>query len=126
VGEFMLWNLYPRMKISMDGRYEEVYSNQHFQEQYQFYVTGSDLEAPLARGSTHLLLSTQQKSLQAAIERQSAWHLLYEDQAYRLYTTRNTAIPKTPSANSRDQHYVLDDFIGNLERFGKSGVGRGT
>jgi hypothetical protein len=37
IGEFAYWTLYPQFKISLDGRYEEVYSEAQFLKNQYFY-----------------------------------------------------------------------------------------
>jgi hypothetical protein len=41
-GEFLLWTLYPKFRVALDGRYEEVYTQQQFRETRRFF-----LDAPL-------------------------------------------------------------------------------
>ena len=35
-GEYLLWNLYPRCRVSLDGRYETVYPDQVSREFFDF------------------------------------------------------------------------------------------
>jgi hypothetical protein len=49
-GSYVAWRLYPRVKVSMDGRYEETYPQSTFDMNFRFYArAGADWSAVIRR-----------------------------------------------------------------------------
>jgi len=46
-GQFLYWNLYPKFRVSMDGRYEEVYSPEQFASISRFFKEHRPLQPRL-------------------------------------------------------------------------------
>jgi hypothetical protein len=115
-GEFLIWNLHPAVRVSMDGRYEEVYSDRLLSEHIRFYKQ-FDWQVPTRYGATLLLLPTDLRRKAAPSLRQHPeWVLLYEDKTASLYA-RN-AKPQPPvQGQVSAKPLPLDAFAGNTIGF---------
>ncbi len=78
-GEYALWHLHPRVKISMDGRRETVYPDSIFEE-YQRFAAGlegwSDL---IEREDTDLVLFPHQSPAYQLLGLDPGWTRVYAD-----------------------------------------------
>ncbi len=94
-GSFALWRLYPRMTISMDGRYEEVYSAESERlnsEALQLGTPESERALEILR-PTHILISAHSDVPQ---DMSTSWSLIYKDQQYGILGHLSPTAP-TPS-----------------------------
>jgi hypothetical protein len=113
-GEFLAWRLFPLARVSMDGRYEEVYPPAVV-EDYRAFAYDGDIGRALRYPSTHLLLPTAATAMAVRVSRSGRWHTVYEDDAYRLYARHPPA--EVTHAAGDDRPRRLDDFRGDLRRF---------
>jgi hypothetical protein len=77
-GEYALWHLSPRLKVSVDGRRETVYSNAAYAESVDFTYGARDWDRLLRRGADVVLVSTQ-FPVYNLMKLKPDWSLLYED-----------------------------------------------
>ena len=86
-GEFLLWNLYPRFRVAVDGRYEEVYPQPLAREIEDFFkemgVRSSEAAVAFANrsGADFILFRARTATLQA-VERDPEWVRIYGDGLY--------------------------------------------
>lgn len=86
-GEFLIWNLYPGIKVSMDGRYETVYSQEAFLDNYRFFMAPFPVEILKKYPATqHVLIPTQTRALHQTLAQDTTWHLCYQDQTASLFS----------------------------------------
>ncbi len=126
-GEFLYWNLYPNMKVAMDGRFEVLYPLSVFQDFMRFATPPHDLEIPLKYGTTHLLVPnnrTVNKVFFDKIEHSPRWHKQYQDTNAVLYSATSIIdvtrlVPKEKSFETGGSPLTVDDFFRNipLEKF---------
>jgi hypothetical protein len=104
-GSFALWRLYPRFLISMDGRYEEVYTDQSVQEAAAALLshTPEGLAALQKIAPTHILFQDYPLSRKARASLPPEWREVYRDEQYSIYTT-NVSPPSAdiPTAATSD------------------------
>jgi hypothetical protein len=104
-GSFALWRLYPRFLISMDGRYEEVYSNQALADATLAFSphTPEGLAALHRIAPTHILFDVSAKSSDRQLVLPPEWREIYRDQSCVLYSTlMGHPMPHTPVSNGAD------------------------
>jgi len=90
VGEFMLWTLYPQFKVSMDGRYEEVYSQEEFLRSHFRYSKAHPLKnwasfAQIDAGQTDFVLMPIDLAVNVPLLQSPNWKFLYGDSYYAIY-----------------------------------------
>ncbi len=122
-GEFLYWCLYPRFKVSWDGRYEEVYDERQFAPLRWFYAYSHVHEPQVyfsflkqSKADWVLLekISPNWRILQASPD----WKLVYEDSFYALWGRTALASGKKAMTSS-EKLYSLGDFFqpADLKRF---------
>jgi hypothetical protein len=77
-GEYALWHLSPRLKVSVDGRRETVYSNAVYDENADFVYGIGDWDRLLRRGADVVLVSTE-FPVYNLMKLKPGWSLVYED-----------------------------------------------
>ena len=127
-GEFAYWRLYPRFKVAMDGRYEEVYSQREFLRNDAFYETRDPFVAQKAakkvsEDNTEFVLTETNLPNLGLLLQNGQWELLYGDNCYALLG-KKTALAKfkpyhPPGFLLSDKIYTLGDFVtpADLKRF---------
>jgi hypothetical protein len=84
-GEYALWHLSPRIKVSVDGRRETVYSERALTENLNFRTGINDWDAILRNHDTHLaLVSTTLPSFNL-MKLKPGWRLIHEDVTAGLF-----------------------------------------
>ncbi len=123
-GEFLLWNLYPRFRVAIDGRYEEVYSQPLAREIEDFFkemgIRSSEAAVAFANrsGADFILFRARTATLQA-VERDPEWVRIYGDGLY-VILARGSRLPHAPhprrqAVASRPRVLTLASFIGGPE-----------
>jgi hypothetical protein len=113
-GEFMYWVLYPQCRISIDGRYETLYSPSIFDDYYRFYHPPFALEAAERYPTTHILVEADQPELLHKLRRSRRWHEIYRDPQAVLFSRHAEPLEvQTGSIHS----IPLDHYRGELNRF---------
>jgi hypothetical protein len=120
LGEFAYWTLYPRFKISMDGRYEEVYSQDEFMHNYRFYSDKNPFHAAKAveyiNGSkADFILTEPNLTHIGVLMHDPAWKMIYGDDYYLLFG-RVVTLKKFPEYQPKGfllttQVLTMEDFV---------------
>lgn len=93
-GSLALWRLYPRFKVSVDGRYEETYPEQTVRDSsLAFYPTTPEGAKALARLSPQYILLPKALAPNGLENTFSApWKILYRDDTAAVLTREQTGI----------------------------------
>lgn len=86
-GSFALWRLYPRMTVSMDGRYEEVYApetNQLNSDALQLGTPESERALDILKPN-YVLIHLASPSQEFAPQILSSWSVIYRDERYAIF-----------------------------------------
>jgi hypothetical protein len=88
-GEFLYWTLYPRFRVAMDGRYEEVYTQAQFREVHRFYRRrkGEPPEAVVGdaeRSGADFVFCPSRWSAKPVLARSDRFDLVYDDGTFAL------------------------------------------
>jgi len=99
-GEFALWELYPRFKISMDGRYEEVYNQKQFMENHIAYYSrnikaNQTATALINQSKADFILTEPSIPNVGMLIQSNLWKPVYTD-AYFVVLARKTALKRFP------------------------------
>lgn len=84
-GEYAIWHLAPRIKVSLDGRRETVYSEAIYQENLRFFSGIGDWGALLRRHETHMALIQRGQAVYNLMKLTPGWVLVYEDPLCGLF-----------------------------------------
>jgi len=102
-GSFVMWTLYPRVRVSMDGRYEVAYPPSLAERIHALYTTGENWESILREYPTDAVLVPEWSVLnQILLEHgqdastthaNGAWRRVYVDDEFSLYVRHD--LPRT-------------------------------
>ena len=78
-GSYALWKLYPQCKVLIDGRYEEVYPDDVYDNAMQLCGNKGDQQAILRKYKTDILVLSKWKYSPADLINFTDWKLVYQD-----------------------------------------------
>jgi len=73
LGAYVSWKLYPAVKVSLDGRYEEVYSNEVMRQIFDFYEARTNWQSTLDEYPTDIVVAPRDSPICAKM-RETAWN----------------------------------------------------
>ena len=103
-GEYVLWHLGPRIKVSVDGRRETVYTEPVYRQNLCFMSGVGEWDAVLRQG-TDMALVSKAWAMYNLMKLEPGWELVYEDPLCALFARagsplaariRATAVPDVP------------------------------
>jgi hypothetical protein len=85
-GEFLYWTLYPKFRVAIDGRYEEVYGREQFVWITRFYSEHDPgrVEQLAESSSADVVLLGSGTPAHAALSESRGWRMLYDDGFWAL------------------------------------------
>jgi hypothetical protein len=92
LGAYVSWKLFPAVKVSLDGRYEETYPENTVRSIFRFYEAAPEWRSTLNVFSTDLVLVPRESPLSQAMP-QSTWKRVYFDQQFELYIRPGADLP---------------------------------
>ncbi|MCC7352319.1 MAG: hypothetical protein IT330_01075 [Anaerolineae bacterium] len=104
-GEYAIWHLGPRIKVSIDGRRETVYADEVYGANLRFMFGEGDWDALLREHGTELALVKRARPAFDLMASRSGWVLVYDDPLCGLFVQeesplleqiRQTPIPPLP------------------------------
>jgi hypothetical protein len=98
-GAYMSWKLYPRVKVSMDSRFEVAYPIESVKENIQFYQAGDNWQDMLERYPTDAILVPRSSKISKFVnlnngqakEFRHNWRTVYLDDVFSIYIRSNIA-----------------------------------
>jgi hypothetical protein len=84
-GSYAIWRLYPESRVSLDGRYETVYTNATYDAVRNFFAGGPGGSKFLKQYPHDVILSPRNPRLDKGMSAQTEWAVAYEDRRYRVY-----------------------------------------
>ncbi|NLG28031.1 MAG: hypothetical protein GX557_08975 [Chloroflexi bacterium] len=103
-GEYALWHLGPRIKVSVDGRRETVYSEAVYQANLNFTHGVKDWMALLRDYPTDVALVMQESATYNLLSLLEGWGIAYEDEVSALFVREDSALAEP--LRSAAQEYV--------------------
>ena len=103
-GSFAQWRLYPRFTVSMDGRYEEVYTNETVERVPQAFMPYTPEGAASLQwvNPTHILFDASQDARKAQSALPQGWYEVYRDDQFAIVTKVANHPRAAPSATRVD------------------------
>jgi len=78
-GSYVLWKLYPQCLVSIDGRYEEVYPNNIYEEISTFSSGISGWDKVLSKYKNDIILIYTNSKTYKKLKKLKNWKLIYQD-----------------------------------------------
>jgi hypothetical protein len=124
-GEFLYWVLYPKFRVAIDGRFEEVYERRHFREAYDFYhrlprEPERVVEFANRSGADFVLFRTTYRGL-PVLARDPGWVTIHRDASFAVLARREV-VDRHPPAPAAPAHRpsastIADFFDAGARRF---------
>ncbi|MDT8437178.1 MAG: hypothetical protein RRA92_10545 [Gemmatimonadota bacterium] len=98
LGSYALWRLHPRFRVSLDGRYEEVYPQSTFDDVKRAFAPGADgHEEAFARvRPDFIVLSNDHEAASRPRMFGEEWAVVYRDEAFTILAeARGNVVPAT-------------------------------
>ncbi len=95
-GEYLIWQLAPRSKVFIDGRYDTVYPFALIR-QYALFKFGLPHGAAMLGAYPHdFVLMPSASGAARLMDSRADWKLIYRDRTARLYAPQNSAAARIP------------------------------
>jgi len=88
-GSYALWKLYPQCFVSIDGRYEEVYSDEVYKENMDFSYGKKDWKIILKKYKTDMILTDKGVKAFKNVSRLKNFRLIFEDKTSALFIRKD-------------------------------------
>jgi hypothetical protein len=89
-GGYILWHLGPRIKVSIDGRYDTLYTKKNLQEEGQFMLGTGDWQALIKDHQTDMALVGRIDAIYNLLSLDPAWVFVYSDDSSALFVRRES------------------------------------
>jgi hypothetical protein len=96
-GSFVSWNLFPAVKVALDGRYEVAYQPGLVEEISDFYDAKDNWRETLNRYPTDLVLARVNCPLASRMG-ETNWKCVYRDDAFVLFARPGIELPSVSRA----------------------------
>jgi hypothetical protein len=91
-GEYAIWHLSHRFKVSFDGRRETIYSDEVRKENLNFTFGIGDWDKLIRDRDTHMALVQKTRALFNLLKLTPGWVLVYEDSLSAMFTKRGSPL----------------------------------
>lgn len=100
-GEYVFWKLYPKVKVSHDGRYEAVYPKEVSTDNFNFVYGKGDWQRLLRNYPTEMVLVDKRFPVARLMEKEPDWTAFYQDRISTIYLPTGSSkgpwvYPKNP------------------------------
>jgi hypothetical protein len=93
-GSYISWNIYPAMRVSMDGRNDTLYPVAMVGENLAFFSGAKDKEAPFRSGADYLLVPQDSRIL-PSIEADEHWIAIFADPDSIIFRRADATMPQS-------------------------------
>jgi hypothetical protein len=98
-GEYLIWKLYPGIRVSIDGRYTTAYPMEVIQDNWEWIGGGRGWRRLLEGHPTEIAITKRHHPVTALLRKDPEWVYIYSDPIAFIF------VRKTPS-----QEHLLDKF----------------
>lgn len=117
IGSYVAYKLYPQNLIYMDGRYEEVYYDEEFNNLLHFERADEDWENILSEYSTEILLPEKALPVYKKLKTEKDWVEIYSGQYYAVFVRKNK-VRKNYLLPTDNLKYYQKTAFDNMGMFG--------
>ncbi len=98
-GAYVSWKLHPKVKVSLDSRYEAAFPDDVVEDQGRFYEGTVPAEQVLRKYAPDLVLAPRYARLSM---KGLPWSTVYEDEGFTLYARPGLTLPAVGKVEMRD------------------------
>jgi hypothetical protein len=95
-GEYLIWELYPQCRVTLDGRYETVYPREVLEDYAKFYYARPQWRQFLQDYPPDMILLDKRMAVAGLIGKDPHWREVYADAGCVLFTAKNMAGKASP------------------------------
>ena len=92
-GEYVIWQLYPKCLVGMDGRYETIYSKDVFKSYIEFYFAFNNWQSFLRDYPHDMILIKKSAPVYSILRKQESWREVYSDLGSALFVQNKWKYP---------------------------------
>jgi hypothetical protein len=89
-GEYLIWDLYPQCRVSLDGRYEQVYPEDISKEFFDFIHARGAYQQFLYKYPPDMILISPQSKICSSINNKPEWQKVYADGGSVLFIKKTS------------------------------------
>ncbi|MFQ5849500.1 MAG: hypothetical protein ACE5JU_02790 [Candidatus Binatia bacterium] len=78
-GEYFIWKLYPKIRVSIDGRYTTAYPMEVIEDSWEWMSGGSRWRRLLEHYATQIAITKRSHPVTALLRKDPAWAYIYSD-----------------------------------------------
>jgi hypothetical protein len=92
-GEYLIWNLYPRSRVSLDGRFETVYPLSVCREYFDFIYGRKNWRQFLEKYPPDMILIDSRAEIYRLLLKEPSWRQVYADSGCALFLPKGLVLP---------------------------------
>lgn len=92
-GAYVIWKLHPKVKVSLDSRYEVAYPDHVAAEQYSLYMGSDDWHQLFSKYASDVILVHVNLPLADRLPDVHGWKMVYKDKLWALYARDGIDLP---------------------------------
>lgn len=91
-GGYLMWELGPRWKVSLDGRNITLYPREVVQDHFELFAGKRPAESTLAKYEVDLCMVRPERPLVKELEQSDGWEAVYRDRVCVMYRNRGSGL----------------------------------
>jgi hypothetical protein len=113
-GSYALWKLYPQNLVSIDGRYEETYTNEAYLDVSKIIFCHKDWKKTFYKYHHDVILINKDCKFQRALRKLKEWKPVYEDEKVVIFIPSLTPEKKWLQPNRDEKYYIKTKYENNI------------
>ena len=114
-GSYVLWKLYPSCRVSLDGRYEEVYTNETYRLVTDFAFGLPKWKECLEKFNHDIILLPADSPTNNLIHGLNSWKEVYRDETAVVYLKRDAEISGMKKNFSKNYFSSIEGYKRSIE-----------
>jgi hypothetical protein len=105
-GEYLIWNLYPQCRVSLDGRYETVYPPEVCRDYFDFINGQKSWRKFLEKYPPDIILVQARSMIESLLKKEPNWKQAYADPGCTLFVKGSGNYVSCPGRHNEDGKIV--------------------
>lgn len=118
-GSYALWKLYPQNLVSMDGRYNEPYTNKAYMDLSAITFYNKEYDCKKWKETFYkyhhdIILIEKDNKIQKNFRKLKEWKVVYEDKKAVVFVPSSTPAKKWIQPNKNEEYYIKTKYENNI------------
>jgi hypothetical protein len=114
-GSYAMWKLYPQNLVSIDGRYEECYTNQSYLDASAITLYHKNWKQAFEKYHHDVLLIYNNDSTDKEIKKSKDWKIIYQDKKSLVFVPSNYPDKKWILPPKDNDFYIKTKYENNIK-----------